>query len=145
VTGADPYNLQRFLDAQQDVIDDAIAELRAGSKQTHCMWFVFPQLAELGHSPTAKFFGLGSIEEARAYLAHPILGRRLRACAAVLLPWAGRRSAEQIFGPTDTLKLRSSLTLFDKVERRSVFSTALDCFFGGERDPRTLALLNGSR
>ena len=94
MTDADPYNLQRFLDAQQGTVETALTELRAGSKQSHWMWFVFPQLANLGRSPTAKFFGIGSIDEARGYLAHPVLGARLRECVAVLLPWlAGVRQS----------------------------------------------------
>ena len=139
----DPYNLQRFLDAQRPIFESALAELSAGSKQSHWMWFVFPQLAGLGRSPTAQYYGIASLDEARAYFVHPLLGPRLHECVDAILPWAGRRSAEQIFGSIDSLKLRSSLTLFDRAEPGRGFAKALMGFYGGERDQRTLALLNG--
>ena len=139
---ADPFNLQRFVDAQQGTIEMALGELAAGRKQSHWMWFVFPQLAGLGRSPTASFYAIASLDEARAYLNHPLLGPRLRQCVVVLEPWAGKRSADQIFGTVDTMKLRSSLTLFDSVEPSGVFGEALVNFFAGERDERTLALLD---
>lgn len=141
MSGSDPYNLQRFLDAQSDTIDAALSELVAGSKQSHWMWFIFPQLADLGRSPTAKFYGIRSIAEAEAYLGQPILGGRLRQCIDALGPWASKRTAEQILGTVDAMKLRSSLTLFDLAEPRSIFNYALLNFFGGRRDERTLALL----
>ena len=141
----DPYNLQRFIDAQQGVFETAIAELRAGSKQSHWIWFVFPQHAGLGRSPNAQFYGIASRAEARAYLQHPILGPRLREATDAILPWAGRRTPEQILGSIDALKLRSSLTLFERIERDSLFAQALTGFYGGARDERTLALLNGER
>ena len=137
----DPYHLQRFILAQDGVFESALAELRAGRKQSHWMWFVFPQLAGLGHSPTAQHYAIASLDQARAYLAHPLLGRRLRESVAALLPWADRRSPEQILGPIDALKLKSSLTLFDRVEPGGPFERGLAAFFGGERDERTLALL----
>jgi uncharacterized protein (DUF1810 family) len=140
----DPYNLQRFLDAQDGVIDTALAELRAGSKQSHWMWFVFPQLAGLGRSPTAQFYAIGSIEEARGYLHHPLLGLRLRECVGALLPWSTHRPLDQVLGPIDALKLRSTLTLFDAAEPGGIFRTGLESFFGGEGDQRTLALLAGN-
>ena len=142
---SDAFNLQRFLDAQSGSIEAALAELRGGAKQSHWMWFVFPQLAALGRSGTAKFYGLATLAEADAYLKHPVLGLRLRACVASILPWASRRSAEQIFGTVDSMKLHSSLTLFDRVEPRALFAEALAAFFGGERDALTLALLDGER
>jgi uncharacterized protein (DUF1810 family) len=138
---SDPYNLQRFVDAQEGAFETALAELRAGSKHSHWMWFIFPQLAGLGHSPTAQFYAIASIDEARAYLAHPLLGARLRRCVEELLPWAGRRSPEQILGPVDALKLKSCLTLFDRAEPRSIFADGLEQFYEGERDERTLGLL----
>ncbi len=141
----DPYNLQRFIDAQQDVIDTALGELRDGAKRSHWMWFVFPQLAALGRSDVAKFYGLASLDEARTYLAHPLLGRRLRQSVEAILPWSGRRSAEEIFGSIDAMKLRSSLTLFDQVEPDGSFGQALMNFFTGERDELTLALLDGGQ
>jgi uncharacterized protein (DUF1810 family) len=142
---SDPYNLQRFIDAQEGVIDTALAELRAGSKQSHWMWFVFPQLAGLGRSPTAQFYGITSIEEARAYLEHPILGQRLRECIEALLAWAGKRTPDQVLGPVDAMKLRSSLTLFDQVEPGTVFERALAALFDDNPDEQTLALLNATR
>jgi uncharacterized protein (DUF1810 family) len=145
VDSPDLFNLQRFVDAQQSVIDDALSELSAGSKRSHWMWFVFPQLAELGRSPTAKFYGLASIDEARAYLGHPILGPRLTQCVEALLPWSGKRSAEQILGPVDSMKLRSSMTLFDSAKPDGLFAQALLNFFGGSRDELTLALLEPRR
>ena len=138
----DPYNLQRFIDAQDGMFEPALNELRAGSKQTHWMWFVFPQLAGLGRSPTAQFFGLASLDEARAYLAHSILGPRLRQSVEAIMAWANRRSAEQILGAVDALKLRSCLTLFDQVEPNGLFARGLRTFYAGDPDERTLALLN---
>ncbi len=120
----DPHKLQRFVDAQQGVFDTALSELRAGSKQSHWMWFVFPQLAGLGRSPTAKFYGLASIEEARAYLRHPLLGPRLLASVEAILNWSGNRTAEQIFGAIDAIKLRSSLTLFERIDPDGRFTQA---------------------
>ena len=140
----DPHDLQRFVDAQDGVFETALAELRAGAKQSHWMWFVFPQLAGLGHSPTAQYYAIRSLDEARAYLAHPLLGPRLRLCVEALLPHAGR-SSEAIFGSIDALKLRSSLTLFDLVAPQDVFARALDVFFAGEPDQRTLALIGSAR
>jgi uncharacterized protein (DUF1810 family) len=140
----DPHDLQRFVDAQDGVFETALAELCAGAKQSHWMWFVFPQLAGLGHSPTAQYYAIRSLDEARAYLAHPLLGPRLRLCVEALLPHAGR-SSEAIFGSIDALKLRSSLTLFDLVAPQDVFARALDVFFAGEPDQRTLALIGSAR
>lgn len=142
---SDPCHLQRFIDAQDGVFDIAITELRAGLKQSHWMWFVFPQLAGLGRSPTAQFYGLGSIDEARAYLTHPLLGTRLRDCVAAIGTWAGKRTPEQILGTIDALKLRSCLTLFDQVEPRGLFGQTLESLFGDNPDERTLALLNAGR
>src|SRR4051794_30734286 len=136
-------DLDRVVAALEDVYAQALAELKAGRKQSHWMWFVFPQLAGLGRSPTAQYYGIASIDEARAYLAHPLLGPRLRQCGGeALLPWAGRRSPEQLLGPIDALKLRSSLTLFDQLEPDSIFAKDLAAFFDARRDEQTLALLN---
>lgn len=137
----DPYNLRRFTEAQDGIYDAAHAELHAGSKQGHWMWFIFPQLEGLGRSPTARHFGIGSLDEARAYLEHPLLGPRLRRCVEALLPWKNR-SAEQILGSIDAMKLRSSLTLFDRVEPRGIFAEGLAEFYAGKPDQQTLALLN---
>jgi uncharacterized protein (DUF1810 family) len=142
VESSDPYNFQRFIDAQNGVIDTALAELRAGSKQSHWMWFVFPQLAALGRSPQAQFYGISSIAEARGYLAHPLLGQRLRDCIEAVSAWAGKRTPEQMLGSIDAMKLRSSLTLFDRVAPGSVFEDTLSSLFDDNPDERTLALLN---
>jgi uncharacterized protein (DUF1810 family) len=139
---SDPHNLQRFIDAQDGAYESALAELRRGSKQTHWMWFIFPQLRGLGLSPTAQCYGIASLEEAEAYLEHPLLGSRLRECVDTILSWHNRRAAEQILGPVDALKLRSCLTLFDRVETDSLFASGLASFFAGEPDERTLALLD---
>ena len=145
MTASDPFDLQRFILAQDGVYETALAELRAGSKQSHWMWFVFPQIAGLGRSSTAQFYAIVSVEEARAYLEHPLLGARLRECVDALLRWVDRRSPEQILGPIDAMKLRSSLTLFDRIAPGDTFARALDAFFSGRRDDRTLELLNGER
>jgi uncharacterized protein (DUF1810 family) len=141
----DPFDLQRFIKAQQDIYGTALLELHRGAKESHWMWFIFPQLSGLGHSPTAKFFAIHSAEEAWAYLAHPLLGLRLRECVEAVLTWSTSRTADGIFGPVDSLKLRSSLTLFDRIEPESVFASALAAFFGSSPDERTLALLNADR
>ena len=137
------YDLNRFVDAQEPIFGDVIDELKKGTKQSHWMWFVFPQLAGLGHSSTARYYAISSLGEARAYLAHPVLGPRLRQSLGTLLGWAGTRSAQQILGSVDSLKLRSSLTLFDVVEPGGPFRDGLAAFYSDEPDQRTLALLNG--
>ncbi|MDQ6759825.1 MAG: DUF1810 domain-containing protein [Acidobacteriota bacterium] len=135
----DPYNLERFVIAQNPVIDDVLSELRAGRKQGHWMWFVFPQLKGLGHSSTAMKFGISSREEAAAYLQHPLLGPRLRDCTR-LVNLAEGRSVEQIFGYPDDLKFRSCMTLFAEITSSDeVFKSALDKYFEGQSDPRTVA------
>lgn len=137
----DPFDLSRFETAQADVYGQALAELRAGRKRTHWMWFVFPQLKGLGASPTAQFYGLGSLAEARAYLAHPVLGRRLLECTAAVNALAGP-AAHEIFGSPDDLKFRSSLTLFQAAAPdEPAFTAALAKYFAGEPDPRTLQFL----
>lgn len=136
----DPYNLQRFIDAQDGVYETALAELRDGAKQSHWMWFIFPQLAGLGRSSTAIFYGISGRAETSGYLAQPLLGARLHEAVDALLPWVGKRSAEQILGAIDAMKLRSSLTLFDVVRPGDIFAQALKAFFVSP-DDRTLALL----
>jgi uncharacterized protein (DUF1810 family) len=138
----DPFDLQRFLIQHVDIFDHALAEIRAGEKRTHWMWFIFPQLRGLGHSHAAQYYGIGSLDEARAYLGHPDLGRNLRQITQAMVLWSGRRSAEQILGSVDALKLRSSMTLFDVIEPNDLFAEALDSFYAGEADAPTLALLN---
>lgn len=139
----DPYNLQRFLIQHVDIFDSALAELRAGEKRSHWMWFIFPQLRGLGHSPASQHYGIASLDEARAFLDHPVLGANLRKAVEALLPWRHDRTAEEILGQVDAMKLRSSLTLFDRVEPHGAFARALADFFDGDPDERTLALLNG--
>jgi len=110
---ADPFHLDRFVEAQANrVYEHALAELRAGAKRSHWMWFIFPQARGLGRSATAKFFGLSGVDEARAYAAHPLLGPRLRESAAAVLEHLGEKSAEVIFGPVDAMKFRSSMDIF---------------------------------
>jgi uncharacterized protein (DUF1810 family) len=142
VAGADdPFDLGRFLDAQQGVHEQALAELRAGRKRTHWMWFVFPQMAGLGLSSTARHYGIRSLAEAQAYLQHPVLGVRLRQCARALLDLWGS-SAEAIFGYPDVLKLKSSMTLFAALpDAGAEFSDVLIRYYRGARDERTLRLL----
>ena len=135
------FDLDRFLAAQQGVYTDALAEIRDGRKRSHWMWFVFPQIAGLGSSPTARAYALSGLDEARAYLAHPVLGPRLQECAELVAAVQGRTAAE-IFGYPDDLKLRSSMTLFARAaEGTSVFTEVLERYFDGEPDPRTVDLL----
>lgn len=136
-------DLDRFVTAQQGVYDTALAEIRQGAKRTHWMWFIFPQIAGLGHSAMAQRYAIASVEEARAYLAHPVLGARLRACVAALeaLPSA---DAETVFGGIDAIKLRSSLTLFAQAGGGAAFTAALDRWFDSAADPATLARLHGA-
>lgn len=134
-------SLERFVQAQEPVIERVLAELRAGRKTSHWMWFVFPQIRGLGHSPTAQRFAIASRAEAEAYLRHPILGPRLRECARLVNEIEGR-SVEEIFGYPDDLKFRSSMTLFANVTTDDrVFADALDKYFGGEHDRLTLEKL----
>jgi uncharacterized protein (DUF1810 family) len=138
----DPYDLARFLVAQDPVFTRACAELAAGHKQSHWMWFVFPQLRGLGSSPTAQHYAIGSLDEARAYLAHPTLGARLRRCTELVNRLEGR-SAQQIFGHPDDLKFRSSMTLFARAAAGAAepFEEALAKYFAGEEDSRSRELL----
>ena len=136
-----PYNLQRFVDAQDEVIDDVLAELRAGQKRTHWMWFIFPQIRGLGHSPIAQEFAISSLQEAQAYLQHPVLGTGLRECTRLVNAIEGR-SISQIFGFPDDMKFRSCMTLFAHATNDNrIFQAALTKYFSGEDDPATLARL----
>jgi uncharacterized protein (DUF1810 family) len=138
---SDRYNLQRFVDTQSPVFQHVIAELREGRKTGHWMWFIFPQVRGLGHSSTAQMFGISSLEEARAYLEHPILGSRLCECTRLVNLLEGR-SAHQIFGYPDELKFRSSITLFAKAASdNAIFVEALEKYYNGELDDLTLAKL----
>jgi uncharacterized protein (DUF1810 family) len=135
----DPYDLQRFVAAQEPVYEAVREELRAGRKRTHWMWFVFPQIEGLGHSPMAEKFAISSLAEAKAYLDHPILGPRLRECSRLVADIAGR-SIDEIFGYPDNLKFRSSMTLFAQAASGDrVFLDCLQKYFGGEPDPATLS------
>jgi uncharacterized protein (DUF1810 family) len=133
------FGLDRYVDAQSGVIERAMEELRRGDKQTHWMWFVFPQLAGLGRSPMAQRFAISSIAEARAYLRHPVLGPRL--IEAVNSAMSLERTPQAALGAIDALKLRSSLTLFEAADLGGPFAAALDRLFAGSRDERTLELL----
>ena len=137
----DPYDLQRFVDAQASIYRQVCAELRAGRKRSHWMWFIFPQIAGLGHSEMARTFAISSRAEAAAYLAHPILGPRLRECTGLVDRIEGR-VAREIFGSPDDMKFRSSMTLFAAAsEDNAIFEEALQKYFAGIGDPATLARL----
>lgn len=133
----DPFDLDRFVRAQAETYDTALSELRSGRKRTHWMWFVFPQIKGLGMSAMAQRYAIDSLAEARDYLAHPILGPRLRECAGAVADIEGR-SAEQIFGSIDAVKLRSSMTLFHRAAPdESVFARVLDKYFDASPDAAT--------
>jgi uncharacterized protein (DUF1810 family) len=137
----DPHRLERFVQAQAPIYEQVRNELRQGRKRSHWMWFIFPQLAGLGHSAMARHYAIASLEEAGAYLAHPVLGGRLRECTSLVLA-ARERSVHEIFGAPDDLKFRSSMTLFSRADPgEPLFRQCLAEFFGGEGDPQTLALL----
>ena len=139
MTSPDPHDLQRFVTAQDagGTYQRAAAELRRGRKDSHWMWFIFPQIAGLGFSPASRTYAISSLEEARAYLAHPVLGPRLTECAAIVAGLPGR-TAEQVFGEIDAVKLRSSMTLFMRAApAEPVFRQVLDQYFGGAPDPET--------
>ena len=134
----DPYNLRRFVEAQNSVYEQVCAELRHGRKTTHWMWFIFPQIRGLGSSGTAQHFAISSHEEAKWYLLHPVLGSRLRECTRLVTLIEGK-SIEQVFGYPDNLKFQSSMTLFAHATAdNEIFHEALKIYFGGRFDPRTL-------
>jgi len=133
-------SLERFVKAQEGVYPRALAELKAGKKQSHWMWFIFPQIAGLGHSAMARMYAIESLDEADAYLAHPLLGARLRECCQAVIAVDGK-SAHDILGSPDDMKFRSSLTLFDLASPNDIFRTALDKYFSGDADPLTLQKL----
>ncbi|MFP5078576.1 DUF1810 domain-containing protein [Rhizobium sp. YIM 134829] len=138
----DPFNLARFIEAQRGVYETALAELRAGAKRSHWIWFIFPQIKGLGSSSTAQHFALSGLAEARAYVAHPTLSGRLLACTEAVTALPGTPTAHAIFSSPDDLKFRSSMTLFrEAAEDPAPFQAALDRFFGGDPDPRTLDAL----
>ena len=138
---AERFDLERFVHAQRPVYDRVRRELQAGRKESHWMWFIFPQIAGLGRSPTAAFYAITSLDEARAYLAHPVLGPRLKECARLVLDVEGS-TARGVFGPIDEMKFRSSMTLFMKAAPdEPLFAQCLKKYFGGEPDEATLAKL----
>ena len=139
----DPYALQRFVDAQAGGVHErAVRELRAGRKRSHWMWFEFPQLRGLGASPTAQHFAIGGLAEARAYLAHPVLGPRLHECCEAVIHGVSAADLPAALGTVDALKLRSSMTLFQRADpTESAFCAVLERFYGGVLDPATDALL----
>lgn len=135
------FDIQRFVSAQQPVYKTALSELKAGCKRSHWMWFVFPQASGLGNSAMAQHYAIGSMDEAVAYLAHPVLGARLRECTGAVLSVTGR-SANEIFGSPDDAKFRSSMTLFCNADRGGdAYREALKRFYGGEEDPASLKII----
>lgn len=141
INASDTVDLSRFTSAQESIYDSVLAELRNGRKRTHWMWYIFPQIDGLAHSTTSKYYAIKSIEEARQYLNHPVLGKRLLECAEAVFAIEGK-SISEIFGYPDNLKLKSSMTLFAYVaDQCSVFARILDKYFNGEQDALTLQLL----
>ena len=139
----DPFELERFIKAQEGIYDTALSELQAGRKRSHWMWFIFPQIDGLARSSTAGYFAIKSVDEAKAYLEHPVLGPRRQECTRTLLSLNGK-SASDVFGYPDDLKFCSSMTLFDlAAPGNDLFADALDKYFAGERDQKTLSLLHG--
>ena len=137
----DPFNLNRFLGAQESYYADALEEIRQGYKQSHWIWFIFPQMRGLGRSPMAENYGITSIEEARAYLANPTLKQRLIEISTALLKHKRESTAYEILGTLDAMKVRSSMTLFDQVMPNTIFAEVIDAFYNGKRDEITLELL----
>lgn len=141
----DIYNLKRFLDAQNEYnqYNTAVKELLDGRKRSHWIWFIFPQVKGLGFSYNANFYGIGSIEEARAYLEHPELGTRLRRVTEILIQWSHRgKSMRDLLGGIDAMKAKSCLTLFDLISPNEFFATALEDCYGGLRDDKTIEICN---
>jgi uncharacterized protein (DUF1810 family) len=135
---ADPHDLKRFVEAQEPVYQEVLEELRTGKKRSHWIWFIFPQIAGLGNSSTSQHYAIASLEEARAYLGHPVLGARLRECTAIVNQIEGRTVSE-IFGWPDDMKFRSCMTLFAQATTENqVFRDALEKYFSGEADQQTL-------
>ena len=141
MTTLDPFNLNRFLGAQESYYADALKEIKQGYKQSHWIWFIFPQMRGLGRSYMAEYYGISSIEEARAYLDHPTLKARLIEISTALLQHKGKSTAYEILGTLDAMKVRSSMTLFDQVMPNSIFAEVLDAFYNSERDELTIRIL----
>lgn len=140
----DKYNLTRFIEAQSNVYPIALRELQGGQKRSHWMWYIFPQLKHLGHSNNSKFYGISNFEEATAYIDHPILGKRLREVCETILNLPGN-DAVKVFGGINSLKLKSSMTLFDLVSPNNVFARVLEKYFNGQRDNRTINIIDSSK
>lgn len=136
----DDFNLERFVLAQRNVYSQVLSEIIRGRKTSHWMWFIFPQVKGLGRSYESQLYGIGDLSEARAYLAHEVLGNRLRECVSALLR-IENRTALEIFGPIDEMKLRSSLTLFNAASEEAIFDQAIDRYFNGQTDDLTLGIL----
>lgn len=136
----DKYSLNRFIEAQETVYPRVLQELQKGRKRSHWMWYIFPQLKNLGHSYNSKFYGISGIEEAFAYLEHPILGQRLREVSSAILNLP-TDNAIDVFGSIDSHKLRSSMTLFDMVSPNDIFARVLDKYFNGQRDNFTITII----
>ena len=137
----DPFNLQRFLDAQKNDYADALREIKQGYKQSHWIWFIFPQMRGLGMSYMAEYYGISSIEEARAYLDHPTLRARLLEISTALLKHKGKSTAYEILGTIDAIKVRSSVTLFDHIMPHAIFAKVLDAFYNSQRDEKTTQMI----
>jgi len=134
------YNLDRFTDAQNNIYEQVIKELREGNKRTHWMWFIFPQIKGLGYSQTAKYYSIADMEEAKEYLNHSILSSRLIECCQIILELTDK-TAENIFGQVDAMKLKSSMTLFSLVSDNPIFDKVIDNYFNGEKDNATLKIV----
>ena len=144
MTTQDTFHLQRFLDAQENDYADALHEIKQGYKQSHWIWFIFPQMRGLGRSYMAEYYGISSIEEARAYLDNPILKARLIEITTALLQHKGKSTAYEILGTVDAIKVRSCMTLFDHLLPNSIFAEVLDAFYNSQRDELTLNLFQKS-
>ena len=144
MTTPDTFHLQRFLDAQENDYADALREIKQGYKQSHWIWFIFPQMRGLGRSYMAEYYGISSIEEARAYLDNPILKARLIEITTALLQHKGKSTAYEILGTIDAIKVRSSMTLFDHIMPHAIFAKVLDAFYNSQRDELTLNLFQKS-
>ena len=134
-------NLQRFLDGQRFGYDTALKEMKAGEKRNHWIWYIFPQIKGLGHSPNSQFYGIVDLTEAKAYLEHPVLGARLREITQEVLNHASRGIQTIMGAPIDAMKFKSSMTLFDAASPNDIFAQALDTFFDGKKDERTINIL----
>jgi uncharacterized protein (DUF1810 family) len=141
MTTQDPFNLKRFLVAQENDYADALHEIKQGYKQSHWIWFIFPQMRGLGMSYMAEYYGISSIEEARAYLDHPTLRARLLEISTALLKHKGKSTAYEILGTIDAIKVRSSMTLFDHIMPHAIFAKVLDAFYNSQRDEKTTQMI----